>query len=354
MLHLDTARGRQVLTEAIREPDRLRTMTPHELSALIDAAWDARLLGWLLARYESSLEPSRIPSWLRDRFTDVDAIGREAERSIRWEIDRIARAFSSTDIPVVLLKGAGYVAARLAPGRARQVADIDVLVPESRLGEAEAALQAHGWAGVSLEEYDERYYRTWTHELPPMVHAERRSVVDLHHGILPRTSRLHPPAARLIERSIASEQGRVLCRSHMVLHAAAHLFHDGEVAGAIRDLVDIDGLLRTFGPEPGFWRDWLIEARELDLVRPAFYTVRYAARITGTPIPADVMREAAAWAPQGPVLSLMDALVERAMSGGAGATASYAAFALYVRAHWLRMPPGLLVRHLARKAFVRR
>jgi hypothetical protein len=30
-----------------------------------------------------------------------------------------------------------------------------------------------------------------------------------------------------------------------------------------------------------------------------------------------------------------------------------ALFALYVRAHWLRMPPGMLARHLAVKAATR-
>ena len=43
----------------------------------------------------------------------------------------------------------------------------------------------------------------------------------------------------------------------------------------------------------------------------------------------------------------MDALVEKTVHGG-GTPA--AALALYIRSHWLRMPPLLLARHLLRKS----
>ena len=53
-----------------------------------------------------------------------------------------------------------------------------------------------------------------------------------------------------------------------------------------------------------------------------------------------------------PVGWLMDTLVERTVHGRAGRGASLSAFALYLRSHWLRMPPLLLARHLLRKGFV--
>jgi hypothetical protein len=166
----------------------------------------------------------------------------------------LQRAFLYTRQRWILLKGAAYVAASLPSGRGRKVADIDVLVPREHLGDAEHALNEHGWHVGALEPYDERYYRDWMHELPPMVHDKRNSVVDLHHAILPLTSRLRPSSERLLDRAIRVEdEVRVLCPSHMVLHAAAHLFHDGEVSGAVRDVVDLDSLLRTFGVDASFW-----------------------------------------------------------------------------------------------------
>ena len=349
---LDVATDRQLLATVIRNPNRIGEMTAHELSLLIDAAADARLLGWFLSRHES-VPPGNVPEWLADRIRDVRATVTEAERAIRWEINRLQHAFADTDVLWVLLKGAGYVAAGLPPGRGRQVADIDLLVPETQLADAEATLKTHGWLTASLEPYDELYYRRWTHELPPMFHEERGSIVDVHHGILPRTSRLRPLPSRLLERSVPAGRYRVLCPSHMVLHAAAHLFHDGEVTGAIRDLVDITQLLAAFGDDPGFWDDWLAEAGTLGLQRPAYYAVRYAVKSGNVRVPANAVAHMQAWAPPSAVLRLMDMLVSRTISGRTGAWGSAATFALYVRSHWLRMPPLLLARHLVHKALAR-
>ena len=74
-------------------------------------------------------------------------------------------------------------------------ADVDLLVPESALGAVEQALAARGWQTKELSPYDQHYYREGTHELPPMTHVERDVEVDLHHSILPRTSRLKPDSA---------------------------------------------------------------------------------------------------------------------------------------------------------------
>jgi hypothetical protein len=248
------------------------------------------------------------------------------------------------------LKGAAYLAAGLPTGRGRRVADIDVLVIESDLARTEDLLRKHGWEFPVLDAYDERYYREWMHELPPMVHRDRRSVVDLHHAILPRTSRLHPPTNRLLERSVeVAPRVRVLCPSHMVLHAAAHLFHDGEIAGALRDLVDLDSLLRYFSTDSTFWTDLRHEAAELGLTRPAYYALRYASRMLDTRIPVEVVDAARSWGPPAPVRFLMDLLVEQTLRGRALPGSDGSAFALYVRSHWLRMPPLLLVPHLLRK-----
>ena len=154
---------------------------------------------------------------------------------------------------------------------------------------AEAALKAQGWGFPELSEYDTKYYREWMHELPPMVHEVRGSVIDLHHTILPRTARLHVDAGVLLERAVAVGSTHVLCPTHMVLHGAVHLFHDGEIAGAVRDLVDLDGLLRIFPTaEHDFFDRLTADAIELGLERPLFYALRYTNRLLGAPVPPSV------------------------------------------------------------------
>ena len=339
-----------VLARVLRDRSQIARLSPEELSRLLDAASAARLLGWAVTHGRDAMSAPSAPTWLRDRLHSVEAQVAGYERAIRWEIDRLARAFYGTHQRWVLLKGAGYVAAGLPPGIGRRVADIDILVPRADLPLVEQRLHEHGWDFGELDPYDERYYREWMHEIPPMMHRERKSIVDVHHAILPGTSRLHPDSDRLLARAVPAGAVLVLCPAHMVLHAAAHLFHDGEIAGAIRDLVDIDQLLRGFALDDTFWRDLIAEARALDLTRPAYYAVSFARRWFGTPVPDVVLREMKAWAPPAPIDLLMNGLVRRSIASGAGRASSFAVFALYVRSHWLRMPPMQVAKHLMRKA----
>lgn len=345
---------RVTLIEVVRKPERLKALQDRDWEHILEQAERARLLGRLVAdidRHQAARHASR---WLTDRLASARALSRESERAVAWEVGRLSRAFIELPCRWVLLKGAAYVAAGLPPAAGRRVADIDVLVPHEHLDRAEAALKEQGWGFPELSDYDTKYYRDWMHELPPMVHDVRGSIIDLHHTILPRTARLHVDAGVLLERAVAAGSTHVLCPTHMVLHGAVHLFHDGEIAGAVRDLVDLDGLLRLFPTvEPDFFDRLAADAMELGLQRPLFYALRYANRLLGTPVPPTAWVALAPARPSAAMLGLMDGLVERTLEESRGPVAHLSAFGLYVRSHWLRMPPLLLARHLAHKAIAR-
>ncbi|MFQ5958846.1 MAG: nucleotidyltransferase family protein [Alphaproteobacteria bacterium] len=301
----------------------------------------------------------QLPQTVQQHMAAARAVGADHERTIRWEINRIDRALTDLDVPVILLKGAAYVAAELPLARGRLVTDVDIMVPKESLFSVEKALRRHGWESMKLDPYDQRYYRTWMHELPPFMHRERRTVLDVHHTILPETSRLKPDPRKLAEaaRALERQQFYVLAPADMVAHGAAHLFHDGDMALALRDLVDLHDLIGRFGDERYFWSQLVLRAHELDLARPLFYALRYASRLLGTPVPEDVTAAAAACAPPMSVLALMDGLVPRVLlpdhPDRPRRASSAAALLLYIRSHWLRMPPLLLAKHLSRKAFMR-
>jgi hypothetical protein len=232
-------------------------------------------------------------------------------------------------------------------------------VPKARLAEVEAALMMHGWITTHHDAYDQRYYRQWMHELPPMQHARRGNSIDVHHAILPETApvRPDPDSLRACARPIAAEPGlATLAPADMVLHSAVHLFFDGEFDKGLRDLVDLHRLLGEFGAQPGFWDALPARARELQLGRPLFYALRYCPRLLGTVVPPAVQAAVAPDGPRGPLLWLMDRLFERALlplhPSCADAFNGLARFALYVRGNWLRMPPLLLAQHLFHKAFI--
>jgi len=321
-------------------------MSPPEWGALIPSAEEARLLPRLASDAQRMGLTSGLPDWTRGRLTSALVRGQEFERAVKWEIDRVHRALLPAGLRPVFLKGAAYIAAGLPCGVGRVVADVDILVPEAELPRAQVALQQHGWEFEPLEPYDERYYREWMHELPPMRNRDRGTMLDVHHRILPKTGRIHPPTERLLEEAREVSGISVLSPEHMVLHAAAHLFQDGEVAGALRDVVDLRDLIEQFGQDPAFESRLVAEAKVLGLGRPLFYAVRYA-RLAGCTID---FAGVGPWKPSAPLLAGMDHLVEQTLTRPDTTSGSLGAFALYTRSHWLKMPVGLLLRHVTRKA----
>lgn len=280
---------------------------------------------------------------------------------LRHEVERIGAALHGLDLPLILLKGAAYALADLDAGRGRLFSDIDILVPKERLHEVEAALMLHGWAGSHHDAYDQRYYREWMHELPPMTHLRRGNTIDVHHAILPETAAARPDPARLRAAAlpVAGRPGLWMLAPHdMFLHSAVHLFYGGEFEHGLRDLFDLQRLACQFGAGPGFWDGLAARAAELQLARPLFYALRYLGRVLGATIPAVTLAAAEAGRPNPALLALMDALFLRALQPPLPACddrfSRGARVALYVRGNWLRMPPLLLSRHLFHKAFISR
>ena len=341
---------------ALRDPAALARLETRELDRVLRIARRTGVLARLAILAERAGVERGLPPKARELFAAARPVAEHHERSIRLEVGRMRKALSELGLRIVLLKGAAYVLAGLPAGVGRLVADVDILVPKERLGDVERALLEAGWKPMILDPYDQRYYRQWMHELPPLRHETRQSVVDVHHTILPETARRHPDPRKLLGSAVPLDDGlAVLCGEDMLLHSATHLFADGDLAGGIRDLVDLDALLRHFGGvRSEFWDALVPRAVEHDLARPLFLALRYARRFLGTPVPERVLRAAEAGAPPRATLALMDALCVRALEPRAEAPdwkASAATWMLYVRSHWMRMPPLLLARHLAIKAW---
>jgi len=344
------------LLQVLRDPMGITSFSPTDWNEVLRRARLGRLVAKLSYLIESRGLLERVPDKVRDQLVAGRAVSRQHRRIIKWEMNRIHRALAGVDTDIVLLKGAAYAACGLPMARGRLMSDVDIMVPKEKIGDVEQALLGHGWEQVKLDPYDQRYYRLWMHELPPLRHAKRRSVVDVHHTILPESGRLHPDPKALLDSAQCLEGGtfKVLAPCDMVLHCAAHLFQDGDFQNSLRDLIDLDGLFRDFHHRAGFWDQLVDRAIGLDLHRPLFYALRYASRILQTPIPEAVFRDALVGRPVWPTVWMMDRLVGRAIciprsSRGMWGSAA-ARWLLYIRSHWLRMPPYLLAKHLMYKA----
>ena len=356
--------GHDRVIAVLRDPRHLATLDLREWDVLIRQGRSADLLARIAGLADEGGLLEHIPAAPRAHLESARILAMAQHAEVRREVAHVCRAVASLGVPVVLLKGAAYLLGGLPAALGRTFSDVDILVPRSRLGEVEAALMLGGWATTHHDPYDQRYYRQWMHELPPLQHIRRQTVLDVHHAILPDTARLKPDSQRLLDAAQplpGASSGsllRVLAPADMVLHSMTHLFHNEEMSRGLRDLSDLDRLLRHFDTLPGFWGQLVARSNELGLTRPLYYGLHQAHVILGTPVPAEALAAAGRAGP-GPALSVwMNGIWSRALrsphSSAGDRWVPATLFMLYVRAHWLRMPPGLLLRHLTIKAMRRR
>lgn len=325
--------GARLLVAALRDP----AIEIRDWTALISAARAEQLIGSLAFRMEGRCVPPRVAAL----FAAARADAAQARTQALWEAEMARRALAPLELPVILMKGTAFHAADLDASVGRSVGDLDIMVPRKSLEAVEAALLGAGWEHVKAADgYDDAYYRRWMHELPPLIHQSRDRMIDVHHTILPLTARPRPDPDALIAASVALPNGlRTLSPADIIVHAAAHLFADGDLAGGLRNLWDIDRLLRQFD-SPDFRRALAERARLHQLAGPVARAQRLAHRLYGTPVAAHRAR-------------LSDRLFAARLlaRGGWGEERAKALrFAFYLRSHWLRMPPLMLARHLLIKA----
>lgn len=353
-----------LLLQALRAPAALPRLTLADWDGLIRQARKAGLLARLRHVLDVAGVLDAIPAQPRAHLDWADVTARGHAHRVQVEVDAIRKALHDKEL--ILLKGAAYTVADLPAARGRVFSDIDILLPREHLVDAENALMAAGWVATHHDAYDQRYYRQWMHELPPLQHIRRETVIDVHHAILPQTMAVHPDPALLRAAAVPvpGHAGlRMLAPFDMLLHSAAHLFYDGEMVHSLRDLSDLDLLLRHFTQEPqqlpDFWVGLMARARELELTRVLFYALRYTHRLLQTPVPDAAFTAAEAGSPGPFLLRIMDHLYLHTLlpdlpdlPGRIDHGAAWARSCLYIRANWLRMPPLMLGRHLFHKAFL--
>lgn len=314
-----------LLARVMREPASALALDAAGWTALIAMARAEQMIGTLATR----LDGLALPADVARIVEDARASAAQGQVVALWEVEAARRALAPLGEPVLLLKGSAFAAAGLRAGEGRSIGDLDILVPRASLDAVEAALLGAGWEWVKPDPYDDAYYRRWMHELPPLIHRDRDRMIDVHHTILPLTARTTPDAAALLADSVEIALGvRILAPNDMIVHAAAHLFADGDLAGGMRNLWDVHCLVDQFGTQG-------LDARAArhELRREVARALRLAAALYG---------EHAALVP------LDHAYLRRvtARDGWGRATRPLTRLAFYVRSHWLRMPPMMLARHL--------
>ncbi len=349
----------RLLLECLAEPRRCLSLRESEWDILARSARSARLLGVLSARVGQLMPAGNLPEPVNRQLLAGSIEARFRRQKALLLLRTIESQLCVEGSTPVLLKGAAYIAQGLAMAEGRLPADVDVMVPRLALGAVERALLDAGWEFEKTDPYDQHYYRAWSHELPPMKCAGQALELDLHHGILPPLGRLRPDTEALFAATspVEGTPFRVLSRPDQVLHAAAHLFQDSDCTGRLRDLVDIDGLVRCFAErDASFWEILENRAKLHQLGRPLWYALTFGRDWLATPVPVGFLKSDR-WA-EPPVLArwLVKTLVPLALFPVApdsvgSAKNRIASRLMEARAFWLRMPPWLVLYHSINKYF---
>lgn len=355
-------KNESVLLFVLRDPSQVRAYGLKEWDLLLRQARRADLLATVSGLIHEAGCDEYIPADVHRHFDAHMTLVQANQTAIRWEVAQIYSAIEGVSEPPILLKGAAYVLAGLPVAKGRIFNDIDVLVSKVEIEKVEQALFLVGWSSGHLDTYDQKYYRTWMHELPPLQHMRRGTVVDVHHTILPETALLKPNVKKLMEAAVSISirddfSVRVLAPVDMVLHSATHLFHEGEFDHGLRDLFDLHRLLIQFSNDSNFWEALIVRAKEIDLVQPLFYATRYTHKILQTPVPNHVLKRLQALSSVGLLGWVMDFCYERTLVSDHATCrkrfTGLAEYLLFIRSHYLRMPLRLLIPHLLRKALKR-
>ncbi|MXS84750.1 hypothetical protein ABO04_02175 [Nitrosomonas sp. HPC101] len=346
----------QLLLDALVQPEVLTRYSSQQWELLLRVARRARLLGYLAVVLERKGLLDSIPVRAANLLRSSLIQARKQQQSVSWELNRVRWALNEHKVPVIVLKGMAYLLQALPNAPGRLFADLDLLVTKEDLEQIEFSLLDKGWKHHALSDYDERYYREWSHEIPALIHPERGVEVDVHHTLTSPLGKLKLDPAPFREAAVRVEEGLyMLSPEDMVLHCAINLFQNNELADDLRHLLDFHEMVLFFSnQEPVFQQKLMERANQLGLGRPLFYGL-YFSRLLLLSTVSDGLEQQLNQQPGWLVRQIMHFCVPLALlplhPDQPSKMAACARMWLYWRSHWLRMPLYRLLPHLAYKFY---
>ena len=315
-----------------------------------------KLLGRIALLLKSHNLWEEIPPRIANQLTSALVQADRLRQLTLWELDRVLWALDDFKTSIIVLKGAAYGLINLPFSEGRLSVDLDLMVPQSDLADIESVLMTKGWKHRPLSFYDEHYYRVWSHEIPPLIHAERETEVDIHHTLAPVTSRLKIDSGLLFADAIPVhyENVVVLSPTDMTLHCAVNLFQNNELDNDLRDLLDLHDLMVFFSHQDAdFWKSLTDRANQLKLGHVLYYGLYFSQLIFKTPVPDGTINRLInkpGYIRRGIMYRLVPLALFPQHPDKPIRSAAWAKTILYLRSHLIRMPLYILVPHLMYKS----
>lgn len=297
-----------------------------------------------------------IPEKIQWHFSSAEKLCIAHAKDIEIETEHIINALKFNGVSPIFLKGASYLLAGDEASKGRLFSDVDIYIDKDKLPGVETVLGWNGWVSEKLSAHDEHYYRNWMHEIPPKVHKSRGITLDVHYSLTPLTSRISFNNAKFRER--IADDSYILNPEDRLLHCIVHLFMETEFDKGIRDLTDIDLLIKQFSKDDdSFWEKAHDRAAILGVGRLYFYGLRYTNLILDTSICGKAMVNAKKqWGPNAVTLKLTDWIFQKVLVFPLSRARSWnirmAHTMAFLRGHWLKMPLHLLIYHFSIKGWL--
>jgi len=203
-------------------------------------AFTAPLLHVLLAEGKAPL-PASFSLSERQDLRAIYYANAARKAALLQLLEEVTDAFTAAGIPFLVLKGGALETALELPPALRVMADLDLLLREQDLADAEEILRQVGLT-PTRDAANAALLRARGYHLVPYA-AASGAAVELHRELLPRTVPFHLPAAALWEAGLTVPwRGRALrvpSPEHLYLHTAIHYGFWHTRGAAIRRLWDL-------------------------------------------------------------------------------------------------------------------
>ncbi|WP_395344595.1 nucleotidyltransferase family protein [Ningiella sp. W23] len=309
----------------------------------------------LLARIAYRLEKTGVLSRLDERsqrhLKNAKQIATRQNEQIKFEASELTDTLTQLCEYFVFLKGAAYSLCGSEVGSGRIFSDIDVLVPKRDIQKCEQRLSIQGWVGQPLNDYDDRYYRKWAHEIPPMQHSKRGTIIDIHHNIIPLISKAKVNVDALLKYKVELPDGNaVLSEPAQFVHASIHLFRNEDYKGSFRDLTDLYLMCEHKSDE--FYFACLDIAERIGLIEEVLFGFRYTDRHLGLNLPDKIIQSISAL-PKWRMLYndfVFDSVLLPQHNLIPNSDTPFRHTLAMLRGHVLKMPLHILIYHLSVKS----
>lgn len=241
----------------------------------------------ILYRNLQSIPVDRIPFEINERLQRMSRAVALQNLRIYEELNRILHVLGDSNIPTIVLKGAALAEGFWRNLSLRQMDDIDILVPEILLDQADHLLRAIGY--VRNERYrPAEWYKKHHHHLAPLYNSRNGICVEVHRSLVPLEAPFRVNVERVWERSrdflLGGASCKVLSPEDMVVHLCLESSYCDSLFRRVRTILDIWQIIETVGME----MDWTLvkeEAKEGNYAHLIYYPLTVAKDLFRAEIP---------------------------------------------------------------------